>query len=92
MKQILNCYNCSSKLVPLKKKLNMFIMYPTILQNLKKLKCLILKKKDIDAFSDHTIGIGACLLAVSKREIYLEKYFSTSKALMFQQNLHIPAV
>lgn len=56
-------------------------MYLTILQNLKELKCLILKKKDIDGFSDHTIGIGACLLAVSKRKIYLEKYFSTNKAL-----------
>ena len=39
------------------------------------------KNKNIQGFSDHTIGIGACIYAVSKGARYLEKHFSNNKSL-----------
>ena len=37
--------------------------------------------KSIQGFSDHSIGIGACIYAVSKGAKYLEKHFTNNKAL-----------
>ena len=39
------------------------------------------KKSFFDGFSDHTIGIAACLHAVSKGAKIIEKHFSNSKNL-----------
>ena len=37
------------------------------------------ENKLIQGFSDHTIGIGACIYAVSRGAKYLEKHFSNNK-------------
>ena len=38
-------------------------------------------KKSFSGYSDHTIGISACLFAVSRGATILEKHFSNSKAM-----------
>lgn len=58
--------------------------YPT---KLEEIEMPDFKKEGIDGFSDHTIGIGACLHAVSKGAKYLEKHFSTNKALNISTEL-----
>ncbi len=52
--------------------------YPTQLFDL---KMPDFKKSFFDGFSDHTIGIAACLHAVSKGAKIIEKHFSNSKNL-----------
>lgn len=39
------------------------------------------KNKIIQGFSDHTIGIGACIYAVSRGAKFIEKHFSNNKSL-----------
>ena len=36
---------------------------------------------NFSGFSDHTIGISACLYAVSKGAVYLEKHYSNNKSM-----------
>ena len=43
-------------------------------------------------YSDHTIGISACLYAVSKGAKIIEKHFSNSKAMNIDINKVILAV
>tara|TARA_Y100000591_G_C21795791_1_gene679258 strand:+ start:547 stop:1266 length:720 start_codon:yes stop_codon:yes gene_type:complete len=52
--------------------------YPT---KLEEIKMPNFKNEGIHGFSDHTIGIGACLHAVSLGAEYIEKHFSTNKSL-----------
>ena len=52
--------------------------YPTPLYEI---KMPDFKTSFFSGYSDHTIGISACLFAVSKGAIILEKHFSNSKAM-----------
>ena len=52
--------------------------YPTLYSDL---KIADFRKNKLLGFSDHTIGISACLYAVSKGAKILEKHFSNSKAM-----------
>ena len=52
--------------------------YPT---NLSEIKMPNFKNSLFEGFSDHTIGIGACLFAVSRGAKIIEKHFSLNKSL-----------
>ena len=52
--------------------------YPTALTEL---EMPDFKNSFFSGFSDHTIGISACLYAVSKGAVYLEKHYSNNKSM-----------
>ena len=57
--------------------------YPTALEEIKCLTFII----SFSGYSDHTIGISACLYAVAKGAKILEKHFSNSKAMNVETQL-----
>ena len=62
--------------------------YPTLLEDVNMPSFPVLDK--IQGYSDHTLGIGACLYAVSKGAKYIEKHFSLNTANQFStQKAHI---
>ncbi len=61
--------------------------YPT---QLTEIKMPNFDNSKIKGYSDHTVGISACLHAVSKGALYLEKHFSTNKQINVDtQQAHI---
>ena len=79
----LGMYDYQKKGKPFKDNPNIHYLYcvakyPT---PLKDIKMPDFSKSFFSGYSDHTIGISACLLAVSKGAKILEKHFSNSKAM-----------
>lgn len=79
----LGMYDWESKGLPFGKKNNLKYLYcvsnyPT---NLKDIKMPDFDNSGFNGFSDHTIGIGASIYAVSKGAEYIEKHFTTNKSL-----------
>jgi len=61
--------------------------YPT---NLEEIDMPDFENSFFTGYSDHTVGISACLHAVSKGALYLEKHFSTNKQINVDtQQAHI---
>ena len=58
--------------------------YPTALEEI---KMPDFHKSLFSGYSDHTIGISACLYAVAKGAKILEKHFSNSKAMNVETQL-----
>lgn len=77
----LGMYNFKKKGLPYKNKNVIYFYcvskYPTRLDEINMPNF----NKKIQGFSDHTIGIGACIYAVSKGAKYLEKHFTNNKSL-----------
>ena len=87
----LGMYDYEKKGLPFKDKnieyLYCISNYPT---DYKKIKMPNFDKSFFSGFSDHTIGIGACLFAVSRGAEYIEKHFSNNKSLGIEtQMAHI---
>ena len=78
----LGMYNYEKKGVPFKDKnieyLYCISNYPT---DYKKIKMPNFDKSFFSGFSDHTVGIGACIFAVSRGADYIEKHFSNNKSM-----------
>lgn len=78
----LGMYDYEKKGLPFKDKnieyLYCISNYPT---DYKKIKMPNFDKSFFSGFSDHTIGIGACLFAVSRGAEYIEKHFSNNNSM-----------
>tara|TARA_B100000965_G_C19567380_1_gene747438 strand:- start:811 stop:1536 length:726 start_codon:yes stop_codon:yes gene_type:complete len=78
----LGMYNYEKKGVPFKDKnieyLYCISNYPT---DYKKIKMPNFDKSFFSGFSDHTVGIGACIFAVSRGAEYIEKHFSNNNSM-----------
>ncbi len=79
----LGMYDYEKNGKPFKDNPNIFYLYcvakyPTPLQEI---KMPDFKKSFFSGYSDHTIGISACLYAISRGAKILEKHFSNSKAM-----------
>ena len=79
----LGMYDYKKKGIPFKNKNIVYFYcvskYPTKLEELSMPN--FENNKIFKGFSDHTIGIGACIYAVAKGATYLEKHFSNNKSL-----------
>ena len=75
-------YNFRKKGTPFKSKnvsyLYCISKYPT---NLSEVKMPDFKKSFFTGYSDHTVGIGTCLHAVSRGAKIIEKHFTLNKAI-----------
>tara|TARA_B100000579_G_C22716246_1_gene797064 strand:- start:13 stop:732 length:720 start_codon:yes stop_codon:yes gene_type:complete len=78
----LGMYNFRKKGTPFKSKnvsyLYCISKYPT---NLSEVKMPDFKKSFFTGYSDHTVGIGTCLHAVSRGAKIIEKHFTLNKAI-----------
>ena len=79
-------YDYKNKGKPFKDNKNIFYLYcvskyPT---HLYEVEMPDFHKSFFSGYSDHTIGISACLFAVSRGAIILEKHFSNNKAMNVQ--------
>lgn len=78
----LGMYNYEKKGVPFKDKNIKYLYcisnYPT---DYKKIKMPNFDKSFFSGFSDHTVGIGACIFAVSRGAEYIEKHFSNNNSM-----------
>ena len=88
----LGMYDFKKKTLPFKNKNVIYFYcvskYPT---NLKEINMPNFEKdKYISGYSDHTIGLSACIYAISKGAEYIEKHFSNNKSLGIEtQMAHI---
>lgn len=78
----LGMYNYQKKGIPFDDKNIKYLYcvsnYPT---NYNDIKMPNFDKSFFSGFSDHSVGIGACLFAVSRGAEYLEKHFSNNKSM-----------
>lgn len=78
----LGMYDYKNKELPYNSKNIIYLYcvskYPTALTEL---EMPDFKNSFFSGFSDHTIGISACLYAVSKGAVYLEKHYSNNKSM-----------
>ena len=79
----LGMYDYEKKDLPYGKKENTYYLYcvanyPTKLEDI---KMPDFDKSFFDGFSDHTVGIGACLYALSRGATIIEKHYSNNKSM-----------
>ena len=78
----LGMYDYKNKAIPYKEKNITYLYcvskYPTAMTDLEMPN---FDNSFFSGFSDHTVGIGACLYAVSKGATYIEKHYSNNKSM-----------